>query len=121
MQMMNDVSIVRPPLYKDPFAYALWYRIHIKNKNMLQIWVGDNGAGKSVSSLSMCDILDTASPISPISRFNLKINKDGTPHQDNRLIYPISDLIRLITTKKYPKGTMFLLDEVGVSMDNQQY
>ena len=109
-------------IIRDPLLWSLFKRVHYEDKNVLIIFVGETGAGKSWSAVNMANMLD----VTPLGKGEYKNNfivnceKDGTPTPDCRVIFSATDLIRLVKSK-LPKGSAIVWDEAGIGNDNTRW
>lgn len=109
-------------IIRDPLLWSLFKRVHYEDKNVLIIFVGETGAGKSWSAVNIANMLD----ITPLGQGKYKNNfivncdKDGTPTPDCRVIFSATDLIRLVKSK-LPKGSAIVWDEAGIGNDNTRW
>lgn len=109
-------------IIRDPLLWSLFKRVHYEDKNVLIIFVGETGAGKSWSAVNLANMLD----ITPLgegkykNNFIVNCDKDGTPTPDCRVIFSATDLIRLVKSK-LPKGSAIVWDEAGIGNDNTRW
>lgn len=109
-------------IIRDPLLWSLFKRVHYEDKNVLIIFVGETGAGKSWSAVNIANMLD----VTPLGQGEYKNNfivnceKDGTPTPDCRVIFSATDLIRLVKSK-LPKGSAIVWDEAGIGNDNTRW
>lgn len=109
-------------IIRDPLLWSLFKRVHYEDKNVLIIFVGETGAGKSWSAVNIANMLD----VTPLGQGKYKNNfivnceKDGTPTPDCRVIFSATDLIRLVKSK-LPKGSAIVWDEAGIGNDNTRW
>lgn len=109
-------------IIRDPLLWNLFKRVHYEDKNVLIIWVGETGAGKSWSAVNMARMLD----VTPTGNgeytenFVVAHDEDGNPTPDCRVIFSAVDLIRLVKSK-LPKGSAIVWDEAGIGNDNTRW
>lgn len=87
---------------KEP-SWIRYIKLRIEhNKNFLAIISGPTGSGKSYSSLSIAQMLD--------SRFTIK-----------NVVFSGSELIKLINEGNLRKGSVIIMDEAGVDLSNRTW
>ena len=109
-------------IIRDPLLWSLFKRVHYEDKNVLIIFVGETGAGKSWSAVNIANMLDVTPTGQGEYKNNFIVNceKDGTPTPDCRVIFSATDLIRLVKSK-LPKGSAIVWDEAGIGNDNTRW
>ena len=100
MALTIDKELVNKPKEKHWITY-IKQRIR-KNKNFLGFISGQTGSGKSWTSLSICEDLD--------SEFNI-----------DRVVFSGIELMKLINGDKLKRGSAIVFEEVGVEMSNKNW
>src|SRR3990167_2762625 len=105
----------------DPVASLLYTKMHWQQYDALSIFTGKRGKGKSRSAISFGSLIDINKIGQP--RFFLYCDNKGKSHPLSRVVYHISDLVRLTTqlNPPLPKGSAVVFDEVGVESSQYDY
>lgn len=85
----------------DPLIKQIQERLYKYNKNWLCLIVGETGSGKSYSAMSLADMIDP----------NFTI--------ENVIPNPL-DFANGVIEHKFKKGSVVVLDEIGVSMNSRR-
>lgn len=72
------------------------------NKNMLAVFLGSTGSGKSYAAMKLGEILD--------DRFNV-----------DRVVFSANEFLGLLNGKPLRKGSVVMWDEVGVGLNSKQW
>lgn len=93
----------------NPIYRYCWNKCREQNSNVNGVFVGKPGSGKSYACLRMAYDLDVSTNGKP--RFNV----------DEQLFFEISDFVKAITSGKYPKGSVFIVEEAGIQANARNW
>jgi len=109
-------------IIRDPLLWQIFQRLHYEDKNLLGIIVGETGAGKSCTGITIARLID----VTPLGNnehkpnFVIKSMPNGEPAPECRVVYKATDFLRLVRSK-LPKGSVIVWDEAGIGNDNTQW
>jgi len=103
LQIKNDP---RSKAVKPLFLEIMRRRVHIKNKNVLAIYVGETGSGKSYSALRSAEILDPNFTIDNVCFSTIEF---------------LTFLRNGIKKKTLKKGMVIIYDEIGIGHSNRNF
>ena len=76
-----------------------WIKRRIKqNRNLIGIFVGDTGSGKSLSSISLAEQIDP--------EFSVE-----------RIVFTVQELITLVNSGKLKPGSVVIFDDAGLGVN----
>ncbi len=83
--------------YEAQILRRVWNRLHRRNEHFVMALVGREGSGKSLTSLRLAKEVDPS--------FNA-----------DRVIFDVSELLRILNEGDHEPGNAYVLDEAGVSL-----
>ena len=107
---------------QDAFLWNAFRRLHYKDENFLCVVVGETGAGKSISTIALSDMLDITPKGDEKFTRNLivKDNGQGVATPECRVVFTAKDFLRLVRNN-LPRGSVIIWDEAGVEQDNTEW
>lgn len=106
----------------DPVLWQFFKRINYDDKNFIAVVVGETGAGKSISAISLARAID----ITPLGNgkfrrnFIIKQAPDGKGSPETRVVFGPSQFMNLIKSG-LPRGSIIVWDEAGIGNDAQKW
>jgi len=90
------------PLVLEGFLDQIYHRVAIQGRNMIFLFMGDNGTGKSWGAINFARLFD--------SRFDL----------NHKLVYEPAEFFDALDYIKY-RGEVIVWDEAGVGMNSREW
>ncbi len=114
-----------PVVYRDPLISNIRSRVLDKDQDGLIGVVGERGAGKSGSAITLAHMLDRDQ--NGQSRFKLPESylPDGFKLKPGevmpRVVWTPEDFLKLVTREKLPRLSSIIFDEIGVAGDSREF
>ena len=104
--MANAIVIYRGKAKTNSWARWMVGRTMRQNKNNLISIVGGTGSGKTLSGLSICEIMS---------------KMDGVPFTIDHVVFSLKELMDLINSGTLKKGSKIIFDEPQVSISAREF
>lgn len=101
-QSSRDQNYCPDYLWDMPILREGWNRMHNQNKNLMICIVGETGSGKSWAALRVAQLLDPDFSIDQVA-------------------FDVEQFVDLVNDESQGQGSMIVMDEAGVSMDNRTW
>lgn len=88
--------------YEPEVLRRIWDRLHARNEHFMGAIVGEEGSGKSYTAIGLANAVDPT----------------FTP---DRVLFEISDLLKILRDGEHEPGHAYVLDEAGVSMGKRTW
>ena len=90
------------PVEEDPSSKSIWLLRWIrnrikKNRNLIALFIGDTGSGKSLSSIRLAETVDP--------NFNV-----------DRIVFTVKDFLALVNSG-LPPGSVIIFDDAGLGIN----
>jgi len=108
--MSSTDSATQPPEnLEEPYSHVefqvlrdIWDRLHMTDQHAMICLVGEEGSGKSLTSLRLAQEIDPT--------FNA-----------DRVIFDVAELLRILNEGEHEPGQAYVLDEAGVSLGRRTW
>lgn len=102
----TPIIIYRGPPKNNSWARWMVNRTMRKNQNNLVAVVGKTGSGKTLSAISICEMM---------------AKMDGVPFTIDHIVFSLRDLMELINSNKLKRGSKIIFDEPQVSISARDF
>jgi len=100
---INHDNFLMEKMHPSTYMFAKWSSWKIENnENVLAVFIGKPGAGKSFAALSLAEILDPD--------FSIK-----------RVAFNSTEFINILKDESIPSGSVIVFDEAGVGINAKQF
>lgn len=88
--------------FEAEILHGLWSRLHLENKHVMVALVGEEGDGKSLTAVRLASEIDPS-------------------FSADRVIFDVSELLRILNEGEHEPGQAYVLDEAGVSLGRRTW
>ena len=107
-----------PLVYRDPLISNIRTRVMKKDQDSLIGVVGERGAGKSGSAITLAHMLDRNKMGQPRFKLPESYLPDGFKLRPGeimpRVVWTPEDFLKLVTREKLPRLSSIIFDEIGL-------